>query len=310
MSAQIDILLATYNSSDFLRQTIDSIFQQDTVDWQLLISDGGSADATGGIIEKYIRQYPKKIIRVSSQSPLSACENFSGLLDASSSDHVMFCDHDDIWLPDKISKTFATMQQAEQQYGSHTPLLVFTDTKVVDDNLKVLSDSNLKYQNLDHKRLALNHLLLQNVPSGCTMMMNRALVDLSRPIPSRAAMHDHWVSLVAAAFGKILFLDESTMLYRQHDNNYYGASSYGWGHFFHRYRQGIDTVRKRLSQYVDQAAAFNDRYAQSLQPHHRQMLAELSQWPELSWLGHRRLLLKHRILKTGFRRNLGMFLIV
>jgi len=310
MTAQIDILLATYNSADFLAQTMDSVLQQDSTDWRLLISDGGSTDATLEIVDQYAKQQPEKIILIPSESPLSARENFSALLDKSSSDYVMFCDHDDIWLPGKISKTQAAMQQAQQQYGPQTPLLVFTDSKVADQNCNILSNSNLSYQNLNPERLNLNQLLLQNVPSGCTMMINRALVDLSRPIPPQAAMHDHWVSLVAAAFGKIIFLDEPTLLYRQHDDNYYGASNYGWGHFYRRYRQGTGAARERLRQYIDQAETFYDRYAQSLQPQYRQMLAELSQWHQLSWLGRRRLLLKHRILKTGFRRNLGLFLIV
>ncbi len=310
MTARIDILLATYNSADFLAQTIDSVLQQDWTDWRLLICDGGSTDATVGTIEKYIRRHPEKITSIPSESPLSARENFSALLDASSADYVMFCDHDDIWLPGKISKTWAVMKQAEQKYGPQTPLLIFTDSKVVDADCNILSDSSLKYQNLDPKRISLNHLLLQNVPSGCTMMMNRTLIDLCRPIPPQAAMHDHWVTLTAAAFGKIIFLDEPTMLYRQHGRNYYGASCYGWDHFYCRYRQGIGVARDRLHQYIDQAAFFYDRYAQSLQPQHRQMLADLAQWHQLSWLARRKLLLKHRIFKTGFRRNIGLFLIV
>jgi len=309
MTARIDILLATYNSANFLAQTIDSVLQQDRRDWRLLICDGGSTDATLEIVDQYAKQQPEKISLIPSKGPLSARENFSGLLDQSCSGYVMFCDHDDIWLSGKISQTWAAMKQAQQQYGSQTPLLVFTDQRVVDANCNIISNSSLKYQNLDPKRISLNHLLLQNVPSGCTMMMNRPLVDLCRPIPAQAAMHDHWVSLVAAAFGRVIFLDEPTMLYRQHDSNYYGAPKYGWGHFYRRYKQGIDTARDRLCQYIDQAAAFYDRYAQSLQPQHRQMLSELSQWHQLSWLGRRRLLLKHRILKTGFRRNLGLFLI-
>lgn len=309
MPPKISIILATYNSAPYLNETIDSILRQDCSDWRLMISDGGSTDSTLEIIEQYTQKHPDKITMLSAEKSLFVCENFSVLLDKSSSDYVMFCDHDDIWLPSKISKTRAAMKRAEQQYGNQTPLLVFTDTQVVDKNLNTLSNSNLKYQNLDPKRLDLNQLLLQNVPSGCTMMMNRRLVDLSKPIPPQAVMHDHWVSLVATAFGKIIFIDKPTMLYRQHDSNYYGASKYGWGHFLHRYRQGFDAVRRRQYLYIDQAAAFNDRYAQSLQPQHRQMLSELSQWSQLSWFRRRKLLIKHRMFKTGFRRNLGLFLI-
>jgi len=311
MAPEISIILATYNGEQYLSEQLESILTQNCDNWQLIIRDDGSGDDTLNVVNEYVQQYPEKIrLLTDINQSVEASRNFSQLLGHTGTDYVMFCDQDDIWLPEKISKTLLLMKSQEQQYGPKTPLLVFTDTKVVDENLKVLSNSNLKYQNLDPKRISLNHLLLQNVPSGCTMMMNCSLVDLGKPIPLQAVMHDHWVSLVAAAFGKIVFLDEPTMLYRQHDNNYYGASCYGWGHFYRRYRQGIDAARKRLSQYVDQAATFYDRHAQSLQPQQRQMLAEFSQWPELSWLGRRKLLLKHRIFKTGFRRNIGLFLIV
>lgn len=310
MGVEIEILLATYNSAGFLAQTVDSILQQDMTDWRLLISDGGSTDATSEIIGECTQKYPDKIIFIAFENLLSVCSNFSFLLSRSRSEHIMFCDHDDVWLPHKISSTFQAMKMAEQQYGTDMPLLVFTDMKVVDQNLKVFNDSNLKYQNLNPQNTALNRLLMQNVPSGCTMMINRALADLCKPIPPQAVMHDHWVSLVAAAFGKIVFLDEPTMLYRQHSDNYYGASCYGWGHFYRRYRQGIDAARNRLQQYIDQAIVFYSRYAQSLQPQQRQMFEDLVQWSELSWLSRRKLLLKHQILKTGFRRNVGMFLIV
>ena len=306
----IDILLATYNSSAYLKQTFDSILQQDRTEWRLLISDGGSTDPTSEIIEQYVLKHPGKIIFLPSEKPLSASENFSRLLERSESDYVMFCDHDDVWFPDKISKTISTMKQSEQQHGTESPILVFTDMKVTDENLNVLSDSNFKYQNLNPLLTTFNRLLLQNVPSGCTMMMNRSLVDLSRPIPVQAAMHDHWVSLVAAAFGEVIFLDVPTVLYRQHGQNYYGASRYGWQHFHCRYKQGLDTVKSGFQRYIDQAITFYNCHEKSLQPQHRKILEELSQWPQLTWVGRRKILLKHRIFKTGFRRNLGMFLIV
>ena len=311
MPPTISIILATYNGGQYLFEQLESIFVQSYKNWRLIIHDDGSCDNTLDVVNEYAQQYPEKIKLITDGDwNIEVSQIFLRLLRYADTDYVMFCDQDDVWLSEKISKTLTLMKYQEQKYGNQAPLLVFTDMKVVDENLKALSDSNLKYQNLDPQKIALNRLLLQNVPSGCTMMMNRSLVDLCNPIPAYTVMHDHWVSLVAAAFGKIIFLDEPTMLYRQHDSNYYGASSYGWSHFFYRYRQGIDTIRKRFYQYIDQAAAFNDRYAQSLHPQHRLMLAELSQWSQLSWFGRRKLLLKYRIFKTGVRRNLGMFLIV
>ena len=50
---------------------------------------------------------------------------------------------------------------------------------------------------------SLNRLLSQNVVTGCTMMANRLLIRLAKPIPEEAFMHDWWMALTASAFGKI-----------------------------------------------------------------------------------------------------------
>ncbi len=306
----IDILLATYNSFPYLEEMIGSIHQQDFTDWHLLVRDGGSDDSTLDILEKYSSQYPERIILLPSSGRSDVRENFSRLLLSSAAPYMMFCDHDDVWLANKISKTMTAMKRAEKQYGSDSPLLVFTDMHVVNESLKNVSDSCFDYQNIDPKQVGFNRLLLQNVPSGCTMMLNRALADICTPIPPEAVMHDHWVSLTAAAFGKIVYLDERTLLYRQHESNIYGASEYGFRYFFRRQREGMDAVRKRFVQNVDQAAAFYQRYGDSLPPKYREMVYDFSRWRELSWFERRKVLLKHRIFKTGFRRNLGMFLVI
>ena len=43
--------------------------------------------------------------------------------------------------------------------------------------------------------------------------------------PDKLVMHDHWIALVAVFFGKIVFLDEATLSYRQHGDNSCGARS-------------------------------------------------------------------------------------
>lgn len=305
----IDILLATYNSSIYLADTIESILQQDFTQWRLLIRDGGSEDNTLNIIEKYIQLYSEKIIKVPFSGRACACANFSALLSESSAPYVMFCDHDDIWLPSKISRSFALMQQ-QQHTGAEEPMMVFTNKCVVDDELSVISESYFKYQNLIPENIQFNHLLVQNVPSGCTMLINRALADLCGPIPPQAVMYDHWISLTAAAFGRIIYLNEPTILYRQHKKNVFGASEYGWRYFLGRFLKGLSTVRNRFYQNVEQAAAFYDRFAVRVPPEHKKIVQEFSRLKELPWINRRRVLLRNRILKTGVRRNLGMLLIV
>ena len=158
-----------------------------------------------------------------------------GAASSGSSQYYMFADQDDIWHPDKVEKTLAAMKEAEASAEAAgktdtalcpAPVLVHCDMRVVDEEGQEIAPSYVKYQQMSPERCGLNQLLVQNNVTGGALMMNEALVQLilSRPVPRRAVMHDHWIALAAAAFGKIVFLDEALYDYRQHGTNVLGAS--------------------------------------------------------------------------------------
>ena len=105
------------------------------------------------------------------------------------------------------------------------PCLVYTDLRVVDESLAEVSGSMNLYQKLSCEDTRINHVLVQNVVTGCTMMINRRLRDmvLSLKDPDKIVMHDWWAALIAAQFGVLRYLDEPTILYRQHGENDTGA---------------------------------------------------------------------------------------
>jgi hypothetical protein len=71
---------------------------------------------------------------------------------------------------------------------------------------------------------ALTQLLTENVVTGCTALMNRAMVEAMLPLPEAAQMHDHWAALIARSAGAMHGVAEATMLYRQHESNVVGAT--------------------------------------------------------------------------------------
>jgi hypothetical protein len=54
-------------------------------------------------------------------------------------------------------------------------------------------------------------------------MFNSSLKQIFEPIPQEFRMHDWWIILVAAFEGRIVYLDESLIQYRQHGNNTVGV---------------------------------------------------------------------------------------
>ena len=82
-----------------------------------------------------------------------------------------------------------------------------------------------KMKHVNPHRASLGALLVQNLVTGCTVLGNHSLLSHGIPIPEEAVMHDSWLGLVAAAFGVLIPLDETTVEYRQHEQNALGAGS-------------------------------------------------------------------------------------
>ena len=304
----INILLASYNSEKFLRNQLDSILAQDQTDFQLLIRDGGSVDSTLSIIKEYAGK--DRRIRFLGTGKASAKENFGKLLAAADGELIMFSDHDDVWMPDKISVTLSAYRQAEEENPSGMPLLVFTDAQVVDVQCKCIHPSLLRFQNLDPEKTMFRQLLLQNIPPGNTMLFNKALLDLIRPLPKEIVMHDAWVALTAAAFGKIVFLNKATLYYRQHEDNVYGAFRYSLSFFIKKLLMGHKKIKSRFYENVRQGKTFLEHYRPNLSSEPLAMLEDFAILEHCNFWKKRWILIKYGIYKNGFLRNAGMFAMI
>jgi len=220
----IDILLATYNGEKYLSPQIDSIITQTYKDWQLLIRDDLSTDNTVNIIKNYTCKYPDKIRLIEdNKGHLGLVQNFGALLELALSEYIMFCDQDDIWLPNKIELTLNTMKAAGQTWPN-TPLLVHTDLKVVDEMLKPIAESFWKLHRISPESdCQLKKIIYRNIVTGCTVMINKKAKEISMPFPPEARIHDWWIALNVVKYGKIIHIAMPTVLYRQHIANLIGA---------------------------------------------------------------------------------------
>lgn len=228
----IEIILATYNGEKHLHEQMLSLISQDYPNIRILVGDDASTDSTRDIIETFRKQYPDKVVPLFFKQNVGIINNFSRTLELSEAPYLMFADQDDIWFHDKVSKTMTKMEELEKKWGSEQPLLIHTDAQVVDENLNLIAKSNWEHQGFSLKKgKQLPYLLIQNWMQGCTMLFNRALCDLATPIPVEGFVHDYWLGLVAMSCGHIDFLPESTLLYRQHGSNRFGAIRANWTWF-------------------------------------------------------------------------------
>lgn len=219
----VSILLATCNGAPFVREQIESIRSQSVTDWTLVIRDDGSTDGTPDILRELAGSDSRIVIVNDAHGRLGAAGNFSMLATRALTGPpgpVLFADQDDVWFPAKIERTLATLRSAEAAQRAETPLLVHSDLTVIDRQGRHLHDSFMRFQRIRHEGAqALRTLLVQNFVTGCTVMVNRPLLELAIPVPTDAMMHDWWLALCAATCGSIEFIQKPTMAYRRHDTN-------------------------------------------------------------------------------------------
>jgi glycosyltransferase involved in cell wall biosynthesis len=303
----VEILLATFEGARFLPAQLDSLWAQSDPDFQVLARDDGSCDETPAILRRHAEAHPGRLRLLEDGGGAGdPTRNFARLLEASRAPFVALCDQDDVWLPDHLALARARMAALEARHGAATPLLVHGDLEVVDAELRPLGPSFWRYQKLDPRAARrLNRALVQNVVTGCTCLLNRALVEKALPVPDDAVLHDWWLALVACAFGAVGEVPQPVVRYRQHGANAAGARRWQVGRALLRaFRTGELRVTLALTQ--RQAAVFLDRYGSELSPRQRATAAAYAGLSRRGFWGRRWTLLRHGLFKVGALRNLGL----
>lgn len=219
---KINILMATYNGRRYVAKQIESILNQTYQDFRLIISDDCSTDSTPKILEEYEAKDSRIEIYYHGENQ-GVVANFEFLIGKVRSEYFMFSDQDDIWEPDKIEKTLKKLEDENLD-------LVYTDLSVVDSRLNVIAPSYWSLKGLDYRIKKYNNfesLYLNNFVTGCTMLVKSKWINEFLPLPkdSKYILHDYWISLVISQSGKIGYVDEQTVKYRQHGNNRIGSKT-------------------------------------------------------------------------------------
>jgi hypothetical protein len=140
---------------------------------------------------------------------------------------------------------------------------------VVDESLQPVADSFVGLMKLgpaDERNP--QRLVSRNEVTGCAMACNRALLELALPIPAEAVMHDWWLALCAGHFGRLAFMPDKLVKYRQHGANAIGAKSFWHGlNPFTNWVAGWRRGDEEFISTVRQARAFREAMSERLQSH-------------------------------------------
>lgn len=247
---KIVVLMSTYNGEKFIREQIESILNQDVcseMTLELLVRDDGSSDATHTILNEY--QEAGKLTWYTGEN-LRPAKSFWHLVQtASESDYYAFCDQDDVWFSDKLSRA---VRQLAEKADANKPALYCSAVTVTDQQLNPTGTMCGEY--LAKHDFA--YALLYSIAPGCTFVFNDAArQELMRYniYEKTEIIHDWLAYKIIAMKGKVVYDQNPTMYYRQHGNNVIGSQP-----------RGLAGLWKKAKGFLNNHSCVRSRVARSL----------------------------------------------
>lgn len=201
------ICIATYNGEKYIREQLDSILSQITTDDEVIISDDGSTDSTIDIIKSY---NDHRILLIKNNTKRHGCiGNFENALKFAKGEFIFLADQDDVW----FEKKYKVMLYYLNDYS-----LVHCNSKITDENLKVVNDS---FYSLYNNGTGILKNIRKSTYFGSHMAFHTSLLKYALPFPmSNEIGHDLWLGLIAEITGNCFFINEPLMFYRRHDTSF------------------------------------------------------------------------------------------
>lgn len=225
---KVSFIIAAFNEELFIRDCIESCLNQTYSNIEVCVTDDGSNDNTWSILEDLALNPRVKISKFNRNKGKVAAFNRS--FEMATGDYIAVIGGDDVNLPNRIT---AQMQHIKKSQSD----LVWGGFEIVDEVLNHISVSSIKTP----VTVSTKSLLEKNMVTGGTILMNSDLAIKVFPLPEKLKFEDWWIGYKATSLGKISYLDDVLIKYRQHANNAAGGSD----------KNTLDQVQGNFKRHLD-----------------------------------------------------------
>lgn len=262
------VVLATYNGEKYLKELLDSLYNQTYPLIDIYTRDDGSVDKTTEIIADYAKKKVKgrRMIVVPNGGKSLRCPDcFIKLLEQiDDGDYFFFCDQDDVWLKDKISDAISKMEQVD----NNIPVLHFGSYDNCTSNLEFISHSPKL-----PKEVKLRNVIYDYWPLGFNIGFNKVLKTLVyNNKPQKIYYHDTWFAQVACGMGKFIYSNKTSVLYRRQENAVTYSNHSKFTLFIWRIKRFFGKNKSNLNQLKEILKEYKSLYGDKLSKEDKKML--------------------------------------
>ena len=207
MNPLVSIITPTFNSQEFLEQTINSILDQSYKNWELILVDDASSDNTLQIINEYISHYNNIILLQNKSNQGAGVSRNKGIL-AAKGDYIAFLDADDLWKPNKLELQINYMLKNKLD-------VCFSSYDLIDEDGNKLNKRVNALEKLTYKKL-----LRSNYLGNLTGIYNcKTLGKIQSPKLRKRQDWLLWLAAIKKSGKPAVGIQESLAFYRVRKNS-------------------------------------------------------------------------------------------
>lgn len=206
---KVSICMATYNGGKFIKEQLESIFNQEfkenpDTEMEIIVSDDGSTDDTLDIIRSFndkrvtIYDHEKKRKHSHYKAMFACTENFANAISKATGEYIFLSDQDDVWYPWKVDRTLTELKKRGGVVGA--------SFDVGDSNMNRIGEVIYRLQ--PFFTLKFNHPLY-----GFSCGFAKEELKYIMPMPN-IHTYDVFIMLIAIWQNKLYYMDEKCAMHR------------------------------------------------------------------------------------------------
>ncbi|GAA0377960.1 glycosyltransferase [Paenibacillus motobuensis] len=226
---KVSVIMPAYNCEEYITAAIESVLNQTFQDFEFVIVDDCSNDATPDIIRSFSEKYPDKITFIRHKVNLGAAAARNTAIQNSRSNILMLADADDI-------QHINRMEVLYREFIENDVDMIFNDCRMIDRNGRSLSRNKGYPCELSNANVVLHLLKRNHLWIGLSMLRRQKDLVFDTSLPN-AEDFELFLRLCLKGY-KFKVVNQSLTSYRVHENN---ISSNGYIS-----NQSVKTILSRL----------------------------------------------------------------
>jgi glycosyltransferase involved in cell wall biosynthesis len=218
---KVSVVISTYNHERFIDRALASVLDQSTTfDYEVIVSEDRSTDATREIVRRWAREHPRRVRMMLSEHNLRSNEVVARAVRVSAGEYIALLDGDDYWTSRSKLQRQADYLDAHPDYA-----ICFHDIELVDD--RGMSIEARRWTPADQKpRSTLEDLWHGNFIATCSVMLRKTALPEIPPMYAEFFPITDWpLYILCAEHGDIGYIPEVMGAYRLHEEGLYSPLS-------------------------------------------------------------------------------------